>query len=126
MATVVRVIGQRQLIATLKRAESDLTELKDVHSAVAAFVARASEAAAPKVTGTLAASVRGNRAVRRAIVTAGRAAIPYAGPIHWGWPARNIEPNRFVWDTAEQTQEAWLNGIYLPGIEVILGKVRGA
>jgi hypothetical protein len=31
-----------------------------------------------------------------------------------------------VWDTAEQTQEAWLNGIYLPGIEVILGKVRGA
>ena len=30
------------------------------------------------------------------MVTAGRASVPYAGPINYGWPARNIAPSGFM------------------------------
>ena len=33
---------------------------------------------------------------RQAVVTAGRASVPYAGPINYGWPARNIAPSHFM------------------------------
>lgn len=33
---------------------------------------------------------------------------PYSAPIHWGWKARNIKPNQFLYKGAESTAEAWL------------------
>lgn len=121
---VVKVEGARQLRATLRRAGQDLEDMKDANAEVANYVASASRSAAPTVSGRLAASVRGNRAAASAVVKAGGAAVPYAGPIHWGWPARNIAANEFMAATAANTEPTWVR-MYLAAVERIVAKVKG-
>ena len=56
---------------------------------------------------------------------AGGAKVPYAGPIHWGWPDRNIEPHPFIADTAGETEQTWLP-IYEQDLQRICDSVKGA
>ena len=56
---------------------------------------------------------------------AGRAAVPYAGPIHWGWKARNIRAQPWIAETATSTQPVWMR-MYEQGIKREMDKVRGA
>lgn len=121
----VRVIGSKQLRASLKRAGLELDDLKAVNAAVAQLVAAAAASRAPQRSGRLAGSIRGNRAVSRARVMAGGSRLPYAGPIHWGWPARSIEANPFIRAAAVATEPAWTDR-YERGVAAVLGKVRGA
>lgn len=123
----VRVIGGAQLRRTLRRAGQDLTDLKAANAKAAAFVAALAKASpsAPRRTGRLVGSVRGNRAAGRARIMAGGAAVPYAGPIHWGWPSRNIEAQPFIAAAAEESQPQWL-GIYQSEVDDIVDRVKGA
>ena len=122
----VRVEGARELRKSLRKAGIDMADLKAVNANVAAMVAAAASAAAPRGrTGRLAASVRGNKAVATARISAGTAGVPYAGPIHWGWPARNIEGQPFIAETAEALQDQWVT-LYETGIAEVLAKVEGA
>jgi len=105
---VVKLEGGKQLRRHLKRIADGAQDMKEANARVAALVAAESARAAPRRTGRLAATLRGNKAVGKAVVTAGRAAVPYANPIHWGWPKRHIKRNPFVWDTAQRTQSTWL------------------
>jgi len=58
---------------------------------------------APKLSGRLAASIRPHRGRwYKAEIKAGGKRLPYAGPIHYGWPKRNIEPNLFLERGAER------------------------
>lgn len=120
----VRVDGLRRIRADLRRAGEDTQDLKDANAAVAALVAREAAPRAPKRTGRLAGSGRGNRAVGRATVTWGGAAVPYAGPIHWGWTARGIEPQPFITDAAEATQARWL-AMYLADVSEAFDRLDG-
>lgn len=120
----VRVAGAAALRRELRRAGADLAELKAAHERVSAYVAAAAAPRIPRRTGRLAATIRGNRAAGRASVNAGRASVPYAGVIHWGWRARRIRPNRFIYDTARDTEPVWLQ-FYQRDIERILAKVGG-
>ena len=120
----VSVVGLAKLRRELRRAGDDLADLKDANAAAAAIVAAAAEARAPRRTGRLAATVRGNRAASRASVSAGRASVPYAGPIHWGWPARGIEANPFVTDAAQATEHVWLSA-YERQLETVAHKLDG-
>ena len=81
-------------------------------------------AMAPHRSGTLAGSVRGNQAKTMAAVRAGGARVPYAGPIHWGWPRRNIAAQPFLVDAAHVTEPTWTK-FYLREVERILGHVHG-
>lgn len=65
------------------------------------IVAPAAAREAPRRSGTLAGDVRGLATQNAARVAVGRAAVPYANPIHWGWPRRNIAPNPFLQRAAE-------------------------
>ena len=121
----VRVRGVNRLARTLRAAGRDLDQMKDAHSKAARYVAGASAAAAPKRTGALAASVRGSNAARKATVRAGGAAVPYAGPIHWGWPARHIAAQPFISDTAQATEPVWVR-MYEADLRRILRSVKGA
>lgn len=121
---VVEVEGARELRRTMKAAGADLNDLKDVHQEVANFVASRSRSSAPSVSGRLAGSVRGNRAQASAVVKAGGASVPYAGPIHWGWPARNIAAQPWLATTAADTEPIWYEK-YLAAVEVIVGKIKG-
>lgn len=102
----VRVDGARRLRRDLRAVAGDLEDLKAANGKVAAIVAGAVDA--PVKSGRLAASVRGNRAAGRATVSAGGASLPYAGPIHYGWPAHGIEGNPFITDAAQRTESTWL------------------
>lgn len=116
MDAQVRVEGLPQLRRTFRKLEADTADLKDANAAAAAMVASAASARAPRRTGALASSTRGNRALSRATVSAGGAALPYAGPIHWGWPSRGIAGQPFIVDAAQATEAAWLP-VYQAGLE---------
>ncbi|WP_380166590.1 HK97 gp10 family phage protein [Jannaschia sp. R86511] len=103
-----RVEGARELRRTLRTVHDGVEDLKDANAQAAAIVASAAVARAPRRTGRLISSVRGNRAAGRATVTYGGARLPYAGPIHWGHPARNIAAQPFVTDAATDTEPVWL------------------
>lgn len=108
MSTQVRVQGLAQLRRQLREFQGDAEDLKAANAAVSSLVARAAAIKAPRRSGRLAASGRGNKAVGKAVVLFGGARVPYAGPIHWGWPARGIEGNPFVVDAAQGSQQQWL------------------
>lgn len=95
--TGVRVTGLNEVVRALVRAGVEVDDLKEIFSDIAAQGADVASSFAPKDTGALAASVRGNRARNKAVIAAGSArAVPYAGPINYGWEARNIEPTLFM------------------------------
>lgn len=120
----VTVEGLAALTRTMRKAGEDLTDLKDANARAAAIVASAAAGMAPRRTGRLAASIRGTRAAARARVVAGRVSVPYAAPIHWGWPARHIKANPFLSDAARATEPQWLPQ-YLKDVEAALDNVKG-
>lgn len=122
MADVIRVEGARNFRRTLRRAGDDLGDLRVLHAQVAGVVSRS--ARPPRRTGKLAGTVRPAGTATAAIVRAGFASVPYAGPIHWGWPLRNITAQPFLSDAATGTEAVWVN-IYTVGVQVIVDKVKG-
>jgi hypothetical protein len=118
----VEVVGGRELRRRMRQLEVDTADLKDANATVAATVAVAAAARAPRRSGRLASTGRGNRAAGRAVVTFGGAAAPYAAPIHYGWPARGIEGDPFVADAAQDTEPQWLS-VYEAAIQRLVDAV---
>lgn len=125
MDWTVKVDGARELRRALGRAGTDLRQLNDAHRAASTIVAQAAGAYVPRRSGVLAASIRPQGTRARARVAAGGAAVPYAGPIHWGWPARHIAPTLFITEAASNTEPIW-TGRYEDEIAKIVGKVNDA
>jgi hypothetical protein len=121
----VRVYGGRELRRALKKAGADMRQLTDAHRAASSIVAAEAAARAPRRSGALAGSVRAQATRTRGRVAVGGAAIPYAGPIHWGWPARHIAPSLFVTEAAAVTEPTWVER-YEQGIAEIVQKVNDA
>ena len=92
----VKVEGLNRLVRDLQALGLDVEDLKEVFSDIAAEGARLASSFAPRRTGALAESVRGNRSKNKAVVAAGRARVPYAGAVNYGWPKRNIEASLFM------------------------------
>lgn len=106
--TVMEVEGGRELRAALKGIEGGIKDLKATHAKIAHAVSPVAQREAPHVSGALAASIRGTGTASAAIVRAGGSKVPYGGPIHWGWPARNIMPNPFLANAGKSTEPAWV------------------
>lgn len=79
--------------------------LKAANNEAAQIVAQAAkrDAVFKNSTGRLVRSIRPMSTITTAIVRAGGASVPYAGPIHWGWYYdkhyfiyKNIAPNPFL------------------------------
>ena len=122
---LVRVEGAREFRATCKKAAVDLSSMQETHWKASALVWRKAVPRTPKRTGRLAASVRNAGTKTAAIVRAGSSAVPYAGVIHWGWPARNIAPQPWIADTAAESRDEWL-AVYEAGVQKVLNTIRGA
>lgn len=121
-----RLIGGRKLRRELKAAGFDMANLRTMHLEVAKFVV---QRARPRVpvgpTGRLKKSVKPAATRTRAELVGGRSPrLPYANPVHWGWPAHSIAPNPFLTTAAEQTEPQWLD-IYLRHINTILEDCEG-
>jgi hypothetical protein len=120
-----QIAGLAELARTMKRAGVDITELKEANTRAAQIVADRGSSLAPNRTGRLAGNIRPAKQVARARIMAGSASVPYAGPIHWGWPARHINAQPFLSDAAVETQDEWLDA-YLADIQTALDKVTAA
>ncbi|MCM0618777.1 hypothetical protein [Nocardioides bruguierae] len=99
-----RVEGLRDVVRGLQQMGLDVDDLKDAFAKLAAKGSEVASQLAPRRSGRLAGDVRGNRAKSKAVITAGRATVPYAGPINYGWPKRGIEPSLFMQRADEQMQ----------------------
>lgn len=121
---VVQVEGARELRKALKKAGDDLADMKALNQAIGNVVVAAARGKAPTRTGALGGSLRAANIVGGVTVRAGSAGVPYAGPIHWGWPARNIKAQPFVVEAAQSTEAEWV-AMYEAEVDRILEKVEG-
>lgn len=111
----VHIEGLREMTRAMEKAGVDVEELKDVMGDIAAEASRVMQGFTPTKSGALRASIRGNRAKGKAVVTAGKAKTPYAAPIFYGWPKRNIKGSKTIERTdavmddrvAEMLTEGW-------------------
>ena len=92
----VQVTGLNAVVRELQALGVTVDDLKGAFSTIADEGASLAAGFAPKRSGRLAASIRGNRAKNKAVVVAGGRAAQYAGPINYGWPRRNIAASGFM------------------------------
>ena len=106
----VDVKGQAGLARAFRRAGRDdvVVAIREANRAGAELVASAARGRAPRRSGSLAGSIRVSGSERAGMVRVGSARVPYAGPIHFGWPRRNIAPQPFLYDTLDARRAAIL------------------
>ena len=75
--------------------------MKPTHLKAAEIVVDGAKRIAPVRTGALAASIRAAAVRTGGRVRVGNASVPYAGPIHFGWPKRRIVPQPFIYDALD-------------------------
>jgi hypothetical protein len=108
----VKVADLNKLTRKLKQYEGAVEDLKAAHKSAADLVAAAARPLVPRRTGTLAGTLRTSGTTRGGRVAAGRKSVPYAGPVHFGWPSRPnpakgwrggpIRPNPFIYDALDR------------------------
>jgi hypothetical protein len=123
-SALVEIDGARELRASMKRAGEDLTELATLNREAAGVVAVRAGGNAPRRTDTLASTVRFSGTKTAGVVRAGSAKVPYANPIHWGWPKRGIAANPFISEAGTATEPIWTD-VYLRGVNRIIDKIKG-
>jgi hypothetical protein len=122
---VAEIEGGKALRKSLRAAGYDLTDLKIVHGQAAATAAGEVRGRVPEVSGALKATIRSAGTKTAGIVRAGNnSRVKYAGPIHWGWPDRNIPANPFASEGAQASEPRWLPH-YQRYVDAALDKVKG-
>ncbi len=98
MPFVVKVTGAKELRKAIRQLEDAAAkkgmqaDLKGAYRTAARAVEVQAKMEAPRRSGRLAGSIKAKGTTTGAsIVAGGLKAVPYAGPIHYGWPSR---PNR--------------------------------
>lgn len=115
------VVGQRRFVQTMRKAGADMDDLKEVNREAAEIALPAVRNLAPRgKTGSL----RVGATKRAGVIRAGRKAVPYAGPINYGWPARHIKPRLFVNNGVASTESQWRQ-VYKDFIDKTLKQVKG-
>jgi hypothetical protein len=120
----IEVKGAAQLRRTLKRAGLDVQDLKDAHKKIAEDVVREAAPDAPRRTGRLASTVRPAGTASAAIVRAGRKTVPWAGPVHWGWPAHHMKAQPWLAEAADREFDH-AQDVILDTLQKIIATVEG-
>jgi len=105
----IKIEGAKQLQRALRQVEGGTANLKDAHDAGAKIVEREAVRIVPRRSGVLAGSLRSSGQARQGVVRAGRAAVPYAGVIHFGWAKRNIAPQPYLYDAVDSRRQEVLD-----------------
>lgn len=96
-------------------------EMQSTHLKAAEIVVVASKRFVPIKTGALAQSIRPAAVMSGGRVKVGSASVPYAGPIHFGWPARRIKPQPFVYDALD-TRRGEVSRLYEKRMAILMFK----
>jgi hypothetical protein len=127
MAATVKVEGAKELRAAIKRAENSglAKELKQAHRDAAELVAYEAQTIVPVISSRLLESIRPSGTQTAGIVRAGKAAVPYAGPIHFGWAKRGIEPNPFLYDAADARVDEVID-TYQTAVDAVIDQITNS
>lgn len=116
--------GTRRLATTLRRAGVDMTRLKDDYRKMAGVVETDVNKVIPVRTGRLRRTLRSSATQKSGVVRAGTKAVPYAGPINYGWPGHNIEGQHFM-ETGLVNAEDQVLELYAQALQNALNQVKG-
>lgn len=98
----IEIDGLKETQRALREMNHELRfEMKETHLKAAQVVVDGAIRFVPFKTGALAKSIRAAATMTSGKVRAGSAAVPYAGPIHFGWPAHRIKPQPFIYDAMD-------------------------
>jgi hypothetical protein len=102
----IKITGLSEVQRNLRKLSTDAldlnkTEFLETNKQVAEIIINESKKYVPVRSGALAAAIRNASTKKSAKVRAGSAAVPYAGPIHFGWPSRSIKPNTFLYEAID-------------------------
>lgn len=98
----ISIEGIKELNRAFKSVGKAATnDLKGAHADAAKVIAKEAKTKTPRRTGRLAASLRSSGTQRGGVVRAGKASVPYAGPIHFGWSSRGIRPQPFIYEAMD-------------------------
>lgn len=101
----MRIQGADRAMRALARAGAETQDMKDLMHSLGSLVVKTAKPLTPHRTGRLAGSIRAGRGKTKAVVTAGRKSIPYAGVQHYGWPAHHIKSTMFLVKALEAKNE---------------------
>ena len=118
----VRVEGAAEFRRAMKRMGADLSDLTAINKAAAQKVAETARDKVPVLSGALESSIKAGATRTRGSVRAGSRSVPYAGPIHFGWPARNISPQPFIYEALDERKRDVIDA-YEQHIEALVEKV---
>jgi hypothetical protein len=103
----VRIEGADELRRNINRMSQGIDrdaargDMKAAHLQAAEIVKVKAVQLVPVRSGRLLQTIRAAGAQKSGRVRAGFARVPYAGPIHFGWPARRISPQPFLYDALD-------------------------
>jgi hypothetical protein len=102
MGGQLEIEGLRDVQKAMKNFSDDSrNDMKETHRKAGQLVVDGAARLVPVRSGALLASLRSAPTQRQGKVRLGSAAVPYAGPIHFGWPARHIQPNPFIYEVLD-------------------------
>lgn len=116
----VQVEGGPELRRAFRKLDGRLDDLTDINRAAVKPVEDEAESLVPRLTGRLHDSIR-SRAGRSsaAVIAGGTRTVPYAGPIHFGWRIRNIEPQPFLYDALDHRRNEVVDK-YEAGVDALV------
>jgi hypothetical protein len=132
----VKIEGLSAVQRDLRRMESDLDLVKgeflETNRKVAEVVIEGSKKYVPVLSGALAQSIRDASTKKSAKIRVGSSGrgrgkasyggvVEYAGPIHFGWPARYIKPQPFIYEATDQ-RKSEVSKLYAERITQIRNK----
>jgi hypothetical protein len=95
-AISVSISGLAEVQSALDKVEKDLVDMLELNKELSEDLAKKASALAPRLTGALASSVRGNPSAEKAEILAGGPGVPYAGVQEYGWPLKNIQAQPYL------------------------------
>jgi HK97 gp10 family phage protein len=104
----VRIEGIKDIRRSVNRLGTELDTkaakgaLKEMNAEAAEKVKQTASGLVPVRTGKLSNTLRASGTQKSARVRAGTKRVPYAPPIHFGWPARGISPQTFLYDALDK------------------------
>ena len=116
------ITGDVEVASTLRKAGRSLEDMTSAHASAAGIIAPAAQARAPRLTGALASATRPASSKEGAGI---ENALPYFGPIHYGWAERNIAAQPFVDEAVADTEREWFD-VYVHAVEHACDEVKGA
>jgi hypothetical protein len=98
----LEIEGLRDVQKAMRKFSDDSrNDMKETHRRAGQIVVDGAAKLVPVRSGALLASLKSAPTQRQGRVRVGSAAVPYAGPIHFGWPARHIQPNPFIYEVLD-------------------------